>query len=182
MTQLQPARIECLDAEWMRDHLREALEIYGAAMDYPAAVVDARHGHAAMHTTRPGFTAVGSFDSVGVLTGFGYGYTARHGQWWYDQVATALGRKRSREWLRDSFELCEFHVHPAHQGQGIGRVLLCTLLGEISQDRVVLSTPDGNTRAFRLYRSLGFTDLLRGHHFAGDARPFAVLGLRRAPG
>jgi ribosomal protein S18 acetylase RimI-like enzyme len=40
----------------------------------------------------------------------------------------------------------------------------------------VLSTPDADTRAFRMYRSLGFVDLARGHIFPGDSRPFAVLG------
>jgi ribosomal protein S18 acetylase RimI-like enzyme len=59
---------------------------------------------------------------------------------------------------------------------GIGRLLLGTLLDAVSHPRVVLSTPDSDTRAFRLYRSEGFVDLLRGHYFPGDARPFAVLG------
>jgi len=181
VTQLQPARILRLDAGWMRDHLRESLEIYGLAMGYPAAVVDARYGHAAAHTTRTGFEAVGAFDPEGVLTGFGYGYTTRPGQWWYAQVAGALGRTRSRQWLQDSFELCEFHVRPDQQGLGIGRILLRTLLAEVSHAHVVLSTPDSDTRAFRLYRSEHFVDLLRGHYFAGDARPFAILGLPLGP-
>lgn len=161
----------------MRDHLREALAIYGEAMSYPVSVVEARYGHAAAHTTRMGFQAVAAFDPEGALTGFGYGYTTRPGQWWYDQVADAVGRTTSRQWLRDSFELCEFHVHPEHQGHGIGRILLRNLLGEVKHPRVVLSTPDSETRAFRLYRSEGFIDLLRGHYFPGDARPFAILGL-----
>jgi len=181
VTQLQPARIQRLDADLMRDHLREALEIYGAAMGYPASVVDARYGHAASHTTRMGFQAVGAFDTEEVLIGFGYGYTTRPGQWWYDQVADALGHSRSRQWLRDTFELCEFHVRPDQQGMGIGRWLLGTLLDSVSHSRVVLSTPDNDTRAFRLYRSEGFVDLLRGHYFPGDARPFAVLGRAVAP-
>jgi ribosomal protein S18 acetylase RimI-like enzyme len=177
VTQLQPARIVSVDADWMRDHLRESLEIYGQAMGYPASVVEARYGHAAAHTTRMGFQAVGAFDADGVLTGFGYGYTSRAGQWWHDQVAHALGRSRSKRWLRESFELCEFHVHPDQQGMGIGRSLLRTLLGVVEHRQVVLSTPDSDTRACRLYRSEGFVDLLRGHHFPGDTRPFAILGL-----
>lgn len=163
----------------MRDHLREALAIYGEAMRYPPSVVEARYGHAAAHTTRMGFEAVGAFDAEDVLTGFGYGYTTRPGQWWYDQVADALGRTAARQWLRNSFELCEFHVHPDQQGRGIGRILMRTLLADVSHPRVVLSTPDIDSRAFRLYRSEGFIDLLRGHYFPGDARPFAILGLAR---
>jgi len=177
VTQLQNVRVARLDAGWMRDHVREALEIYGEAMSYPPSVVEARTGHAAAHTTRMGFAAVGAFDPEGALTGFGYGYTTRPGQWWHDQVTHALGRSGSRRWLRDSFELCEFHVRPEHQGLGIGRTLLRTLLADVTHRQVVLSTPDNDTRAFRLYRSEGFVDLLRGHYFPGDARPFAILGL-----
>lgn len=162
----------------MRDHLRETLAIYGAAMGYPDSVVEARYGHAAAHTTRMGFQAVAAFDGEGVLTGFGYGYTTRAGQWWHDQVAAALGRSPTREWLRDSFELCEFHVRPDQQGFGVGRSLLHALLGDVTHGRLVLSTPDSDTRAFRLYRSEGFVDLLRAHYFPGDRRPFAILGVK----
>ncbi|MER2206304.1 MAG: GNAT family N-acetyltransferase, partial [Rhodococcus sp. (in: high G+C Gram-positive bacteria)] len=44
---------------------------------------------------------------------------------------------------------------------------------------VLLSTPevyDEDNRAWRLYRRLGFRDVLRRFRFAGDNRPFAVLG------
>lgn len=182
VTQLHPASILPVDAAWMRDHLRETLEIYGAAMGYPASVVQARYGHAAAHTTRMGFQAVGAFDGDGVLTGFGYGYTTRAGQWWHDQVAESLDRSSAREWLRNSFELCEFHVRPDQQGLGIGRSLLRTLLGAVTHAQVVLSTPDSDTRACRLYRSEGFVDLLRGHYFPGDTRPFAILGVKLVRG
>ena len=32
------------------------------------------------------------------------------------------------------------------------------------------------TRAWRLYRRVGFVDVLRNYRFNGDPRPFAVLG------
>ncbi len=43
------------------------------------------------------------------------------------------------------------------------------------------STPETSgekedNRAWRLYRRLGFTDIIRGYHFAGDPRAFAILG------
>ena len=44
---------------------------------------------------------------------------------------------------------------------------------------VLLSTPEiigEANRAWRLYRRLGFTDIIRGYHFAGDPRAFAILG------
>ena len=84
----------------------------------------------------------------------------------------------AEEWLRGSFELSELHVRPAYQGRGAGRALLQTLVEGLPQQTVLLSTPEGDTRAWRLYRSLGFVDLLRHHLFPGDARPFAVLGVR----
>jgi len=43
---------------------------------------------------------------------------------------------------------------------------------------VLLSTREiegEDNSAWRLYRSLGFTDVLRSYRFEGDARPFAVL-------
>ena len=48
-----------------------------------------------------------------------------------------------------------------------------------SEPQVLLSTPEVDeeaNRAWRLYRRLGFTDVIRGYHFAGDPRPFAILG------
>ena len=47
------------------------------------------------------------------------------------------------------------------------------------EQHVLLSTPEINgeaNRAWRLYRRLGFTDIIRGYHFAGDPRAFAILG------
>jgi len=48
---------------------------------------------------------------------------------------------------------------------------------------VLLSTPETNgeaNRAWRLYGRLGFNDIIRGYHFTGDPRAFAILG-RRLP-
>ncbi len=56
--------------------------------------------------------------------------------------------------------------------------MLTSLAAELGHRAMLLSTPDADTRAFRLYRSLGFVDLARGHRFPGDARPFAILGAR----
>jgi ribosomal protein S18 acetylase RimI-like enzyme len=70
------------------------------------------------------------------------------------------------------------HVLPAAQGAGIGRRILESLAERIPHDAMLLSTPDSDTRAFRLYRRLGFVDLARNYLFPGDSRPFAVLGTR----
>ena len=65
------------------------------------------------------------------------------------------------------------------QGRGLGEALIRRLLGGRGEQHVLLSTPEINgeaNRAWRLYRRLGFTDIIRGYHFAGDPRAFAILG------
>jgi ribosomal protein S18 acetylase RimI-like enzyme len=184
-----PTRIAELPARWVREHLHEALAIYGAAMGYDQAVVAGRYGYAVQHTERAGFRAVGAFVEEGDgdrLVGFGYGYVVAPGQWWHDQVRAALDRRTAKRWLPGAFEVCELHVHPDHQSRGLGRQLLHALVAGTPQEVALLSTPDADTKAFRLYHADGFVDLARGHHFPGDARPFAILGarlpLRSGPG
>ena len=187
MTGTTPAtRITELPTRWLRDHMHEALAIYGLAMGYDPAVVAGRYGYAVQHTEREGFRAVGAFveaprgdGTVGEqLVGFGYGYVVAPGQWWHDQVRNALDRRTAKQWLPGAFEVCELHVHPDRQSQGLGRLLLHALLADLPQPAALLSTPDTDTKAFRLYHADGFVDLARGYHFPGDARPFAILGAR----
>jgi ribosomal protein S18 acetylase RimI-like enzyme len=182
MTGTTPAtRVAELPVPWLRDHLHEALIIYGLAMGYDSSVVAGRYGYAVQHTERPGFRAVGAFaESPGgeQMVGFGYGYQVAPGQWWHDQVRAALDRRTAKRWLPDAFEVCELHVHPDHQSRGIGRRLLHALVEGVPNPTALLSTPDADTKAFRLYRADGFIDLVRDYHFPGDARPFAILGAR----
>jgi ribosomal protein S18 acetylase RimI-like enzyme len=187
MTGTTPAtRVVELPTLWMREHLHEALAIYGLAMGYDSAVVAGRYGYAIQHTDRPGFRAVGAFAATGVggdataeeLVGFGYGYLVAPGQWWHDQVRAALDRRTAKRWLPGAFEVCELHVHPDHQSRGLGRQLLHALVADLPHPAALLSTPDADTKAFRLYHADGFVDLARGHHFPGDSRPFAILGVR----
>ena len=81
-------------------------------------------------------------------------------------------------WLDDSFEVAELHVRPAYQGMGIGRELLLRLTSERPERTAVLSTADAESRARRLYRGVGFTDLLTGFRFSGGEPPYAVMGAR----
>lgn len=173
----QPVRVVPWRPHDMVQRVEEAIAIYAAAMHYPLRTARARAGYLVAHTSRPGFRAVGAFEGER-LVGFGYGYTSTRGQWWHEQVRGAMAADRTH-WLTDCFELSELHVAPPRQGRGIGRSLLETLLAELPERRVLLSTPEGDSPAWQLYRSLGFVDLLRQHHFVGDARPFGVLGLDR---
>ena len=189
MTGTTPAtRIVELPTRWIRDHMHEALAIYGRAMGYDEAVVTGRYGYAIAHTERPGFRAVGAFVETSggeQLAGFGYGYLVAQGQWWHDQVRAALDRRTAKRWLPGAFEVCELHVDPDHQSRGLGRQLLHALVTDLDAPVALLSTPDADTKAFRLYHADGFVDLARGYHFPGDARPFAILGAHlplRIPG
>lgn len=158
--------------------VNEAMRIYAVAMGYPRHAADQRAVTARRHTDNHGFASRAALLDDGTLVGFGYGYTTTPGQWWHDLVKRALGKELAPLWLTDAFELSELHVLPEYQGLGAGRDLLLGLAGGIPHTSMLLSTPDADTRAFRLYRSLGFQELRRHYLFPGDARPFAVLGAR----
>jgi ribosomal protein S18 acetylase RimI-like enzyme len=159
--------------------LDDVIAVYGAAMGYSVQLLQTRRGYVAGHTRRPDFQAVATLDDDDALLGFGYGYRGGPGQWWHDQVRTALKRDARKQWLTDCFELVELHVRPDAQGQKIGGRQLYALLTNAAQETCLLSTPEApeqTSRAWRLYRRFGFVDVLRHFHFPGDDRSFAVLG------
>jgi ribosomal protein S18 acetylase RimI-like enzyme len=173
--------------EWSGPQLaarvNEAMTIYTLAMNYKASAGAQRGVTTRWHTQHEGFHCRAALTPDDTLVGFGYGYTTKPGQWWHDLVRHAIG-PLGDDWLTNSFELSEIHVLPAYQGHGIGREMLVELAGALPHRNVLLSTPDRDTRAFRLYHHLGFVDLARNYLFPGDSRPFAVLGARLplAPG
>ncbi|MPY79668.1 MAG: GNAT family N-acetyltransferase [Actinophytocola sp.] len=171
-----------LSAAEFRAHLPEALTIYMNAMNYPQGTAEQRTPMWLAHMLREGWRNVVALDSDDRLLGLAYGYRGLPGQWWHEQVRKGLGRTGACDtgWLDDYFELTELHVRPESQGGGIGERLLRDLLTGVDQPKVLLSTPEGPSKAWRLYRKLGFEDVLRDYHFAGDPRPFAILG-RRLP-
>lgn len=172
------ARVEAWTGRQFSARVDEAMGIYIRAMMYPEHTGAQRAVSARKHPALDGFACRAAIAEDGALVGFGYGYTTKAGQWWHDLVRRALVREAAADWLTDAFELSELHVLPQHQGIGIGRRLLTSLAGGVSHSQILLSTPDVDTRAFRLYRDAGFVDLARNYLFPGDARPFAVLGAR----
>jgi ribosomal protein S18 acetylase RimI-like enzyme len=158
-------------------HSEEAMRIYVRAMNYSQQTGAQRAITARRHSTNVGFACRAAITPDGTLVGFGYGYTTLPGQWWHDLVRRAVAPE-NQVWLQDAFELSEMHVLPTAQGVGIGERLLHILGGDLSHRSILLSTPDADTRAFRLYRRMGFLDLARNYLFPGDVRPFAVLGVR----
>ena len=125
----------------------------------------------------------------GQIVAFSYGFRGAGGQWWHDVVTTALtarsGRELAAAWLADSLEIAEVHVHPDFHRRGIGRNLVLGLAEGRRERTAVLSTQDADSPARRLYRGLGFADLLTGYCFPGTPVPYAVMGaalpLRPAP-
>jgi ribosomal protein S18 acetylase RimI-like enzyme len=156
-------------------HADEAMRIYVKAMGYSAQTGVQRAMTARRHTSNEGFACRAARGSDGKLLGFGYGYTTLPGQWWHDLVRRAISAD-DLGWLTHAFELSELHVLPSAQGGGIGRRILEALSADIPHEAMLLSTPDADTRAFRLYRWMGFEDLARNYLFPGDSRAFAVLG------
>jgi ribosomal protein S18 acetylase RimI-like enzyme len=168
--------VRALDAESFGALAPAAASIYGAAMERPPEVVVQRRDIIAVHVGYRGFVSAGAFDGD-ELVGFGYGYRGAAGQWWHDIVAGALGRDGSKRWLRDSFELAELHVLPDYQGRGGGRRLLTDVLSRAGAAHAVLSTPDAESPARKLYRSYGFSDLRGDFRFPGSPEGYAIMGV-----
>ena len=182
----------------MERRLTDALGVYVDAMRYPRGTEDQRASMWLDHTRRAGWKAVAAVEvpdsaepttatgelAAAPIVGVAYGYCGAPDQWWQQQVVAGLhrvGAERSRisELMTSYFELTELHIDPPAQGRGLGEALARRLLAGRAEAHVLLSTPEINgeaNRAWRLYRRLGFADIIRGYHFAGDPRPFAILG------
>ena len=189
----------------MARRLADALAIYVDAMRYPRGTEQQRASMWLEHTRRRGWRAVAAVETPGApraaggvqsrqpspeeladapLLGVAYGYCGGPDQWWQQQVVRGLDRvgfprAEIASLMSDYFELTELHIDPGAQGRGLGEALVRRLLDDRDEAHVLLSTPEINgeaNRAWRLYRRLGFTDVIRGYHFAGDPRAFAVLG------
>lgn len=155
----------------------DAFAPYVEAMQKPRDVVPARRSITTRHLSHPGLRAVlAQPDGEQRLVGFAYGYHGEPGQWWHDAVADAMTRAQRERWLRRAYEVAELHVRPAWQRQGLGRQLLTELCRGVDRDTVVLSAIDDETPARKLYRSLGFEDVLTGFTFTGSSERYAVMG------
>ena len=168
---------------------RSLVGVYAAAMNPPDRTLAGREAIMDRHAASPGFRGLTAHVD-GRLAGFTYGFHGENGQWWHDMVAAALATRSAAgaaaagytgddapgAWLDDSFEVAELHVLPPWQGKGIGRSLLLSLASGRPERTAVLSTADAPTRARRLYRGVGFTDLLTDFRFSGSEPPYAVMG------
>ncbi|GAA3037563.1 GNAT family N-acetyltransferase [Actinokineospora globicatena] len=174
------ARFAELAGDELRGRLREALTLYVTAMQYPKGTAEQRAPMWLAHMLRVGWRCVAAFDTEDRMAGIAYGYQGAPGQWWHEQVKRGVAERHgvavADRWMTDYFELTELHVRPDTQGQGIGGELVRRLVAGAGNAHVLLSTPEGPSRAWNLYRKLEFVDVLRDYQFAGDPRPFGVLG------
>ena len=158
--------------------------VYAAAMRPDPEQIAGRESIMEQHSRYGGFRALAVRDQSpqqpGRIVGFSYGFRGADGQWWHDTVATALtaksGQALSFAWLADSLEIAEVHVLPDFQHHGIGKSLVLGLAEGRPERTAVLSTPDRESTARRLYRGLGFEDLLTGYRFPGANVSYAVMG------
>jgi ribosomal protein S18 acetylase RimI-like enzyme len=178
-----PPRVERfveLSTDELRSRLYEALAVYVGAMHYPKGTAEQRAPMWLAHMLRADWRCVAALNSEERLVGIAYGYRGGPGQWWHEQVRRGIleheGTGVAEYWLSDYFELTEVHVRPDSQGAGVGEELLRRLLSGVRAANVLLSTPEGPSRAWKLYGRLGFVDVLRRYRFTGDPRPFGVLG------
>lgn len=182
----------------MQERLLDALAVYVDAMRYPRGTESQRAAMWLEHTRRHGWKAVAAVQTptapgqpatseqlqTAPLLGIAYGYCGAPDQWWQQQVLAGLHRTgmpgaEIDRLMSSYFELTELHIHPEAQGRGLGEALARRLLAGRDEANVLLSTPEISgeaNRAWRLYRRLGFADVIRGYHFAGDPRAFAILG------
>lgn len=163
--------------------------VYLAAMEPDPAQLRNRRAVMERHASHRGFRALAvracagqpaGPAAAGQIIGFSYGFTGADGQWWHDVVFSELtaqgGTDLAAAWLDDSLEVAEVHVLPAYQHRGIGMSLVTGLAEGRPERTAVLSTPDRDSTARRLYRGLGFADLLTDYTFPGADLPYAVMG------
>jgi ribosomal protein S18 acetylase RimI-like enzyme len=170
-----------LDRSGFLASLDDFVGIYAAAMGADPAELPSRRAIMERHSGSPDFRAIAvTAGSPGRIVAFSYGFRGLPGQWWHDVVrsgiSAAAGLRTAGGWLDDVLEIAEVHVLPEFQARRIGRQMMLTLTDRRTERTAVLSTRDALTPARRLYRSLGFVDLLTGFLFPGGGPRYAVMG------
>jgi ribosomal protein S18 acetylase RimI-like enzyme len=170
-----------LDRPGFLANLDLQLGIYRAAMGSDGGAGSGRKAIMERHADYPGLRALAAVEEQSRhVVGFAYGFHGLAGQWWHDVVwegiAARDGQAVAHAWLDSSLEIAEVHVLPDYQSRGIGRRMMMLLTARRPEPTALLSTRDAQTPARRLYRQLGFTDLLTDFRFPGGSPPYAVMG------
>lgn len=150
----------------------DALEsVYRAAYadpSVPESALDAEHFATSTiprHAQRPGFRLVVA-TTGDQPSGYAYGFTGEHGQFWSDFLAKAAPDDIVDAWVGDHFELVDIVVDPQQRGQGIAGLLHDTLVDGLAHDRALLATQPGDNAPARLYAGRGWEILV--HDVDGD--------------
>ncbi|MFG3494539.1 GNAT family N-acetyltransferase [Streptomyces sp. NPDC047928] len=160
----------------LADRVDDALAVQALAFGLTEGEIAVRHHIVLRHLRCRGARAYGATTPTGRLVGFVYGMPNDRTHWWSTVVQPYLVRGGHDSWLDDSFVITELHVHPDHQGRGIGRELITTITDTADEPRSILSAIDTESPARKLYRKLGYVDLARQVHFPSASRPYAVMG------
>jgi hypothetical protein len=173
MTDTRPAtRVIELPTAWLREHMHEALTIYGLAMGYDSGVVAGplrlrRPAHRAPRLPRR--RRLRETPDGEQLVGFGTATSSRPGS----GGTTRCGRPRPADGeevaARRLRGLRAARATPTTRAAAWGGRLLHALVADLPHPAALLSTPDSDTKAFRLYHADGFVDLAAGYHFPGDS-------------
>lgn len=111
------------------------------------------------HSRRAGFRLVVA-TTDGQTSGYAYGFTGKHGQFWSDWLSGAAPADIVETWVGDHFELVDIVVDPAHRGQGIAGLLHDHLVEGLPQQKALLATTPDDGAAARLYGGRGWQVLV----------------------
>lgn len=182
-----------LDKSTFHSWLMPSLNTFIAAMNYPPESINYFFPNWLRQMNNPNWKGIAAvtkettnsspIDSFPIV-GISFGFDGNSSQWWHQQLSKLSNSNQSlMKFLDDYFSLAELHVHPNYQGKGIGTSLLKLILKNVTPTNVLLSTPEvknETSRAWSLYRKMGFNDLVRNFVFPDDERLFAILG-RKLP-
>ncbi|SEG92837.1 Acetyltransferase (GNAT) family protein [Actinacidiphila yanglinensis] len=160
----------------LAEHVDEALAVQAVAFGLGPQEVAIRRQIVLRHLACRGARALAAHSDDGRMVGFVYGMPNDRAHWWSSVVQPYLRAQGNDGWLDDSFVITELHVLPDFQSRGIGRRLITDITDTATEPRSILSAIDGESRARRLYRTLGYVDLARPVHFPSAPRPYAVMG------
>lgn len=162
----------------------EVVAVYAAVFGSPPtaagpADVAAFRASLARQVRKPGFRACTARSSDGRLVGFAYGWEGGPGDWWWDIAASAVNGDVRRRWFADCFVIAELAVVADLRRQGIGSLLLDTLLAATERPGVVLSTRADAEAALAFYAARGWRRLVTDLRFPGSDAAWIVLGQLR---
>ncbi len=119
----------------------------------------------------PTFGMATAWDGI-MLIGFAYGYALGSDTHWWDEFLAPVAEEITREWDGRTFAIIDMAIAHSHQGHGVGRRLLETLLASRPEERASLSVVPDNDNAQGFYRHIGWQYIGRVKGAAHHAAPF----------